>query len=213
MGRAVTSVVERSTAREAFLAVCSRSLLPSGRPLAKPSRQFAFDHCSRAVDRSRSHPRGLQSITARERSTAREVFPAGCSRSLPASGRPLTKPSPRFTVNHCPRAVDRSRRHPGGSQSITARERSTAREPIPAVYGQWTAHEPMPTVCSQSLLASGRPLLMPCSRSAVKYCSRAVNRSKAVFTTITLFLRDHFRPKCYCGPAAISTAHTYYPAF
>ena len=66
---------------------------------------------------------------------------------------------------------------------------------------------------SQTPLVSGRPLLMPCSRSAVKYCSRAVNRSKAVFTTITPFLRDHSHPKCYCGPAAISTAHTYFPAF
>ena len=190
----MTSVVERSTAREAFLAVCSQSLLPSGRPLAKPSPRFAVDHCPRAVDRSRSHPGGLQSITAPERSTAHEAIPAVHNQSLPASGRPLTTPSRRFTVNHCPRAVDRSRSHPGGVRSLTA-------------------HEPMPTVCSLSLLASGRPLLMPCSRSAVKYCSRVVNRSKAVFTTITPFHRNHSHPKCYCGPAAISTAHTYYPAF
>ena len=190
----MTSVVERSTAREAFPAVCIRSLLASGRPLANPSSRFAVNHCPRAVDRSRSHPGGVRSLTAHERSTAREAIPAVCIRSLLASGRPLANPSSRFAVNHCPRAVDRSRSHPGGVRSLTA-------------------HEPMPTVCSQSLLASGRPLLMPCSRSAVKYCSRAVNRSKAVFTTITLFLRDHFRPKCYCGPAAISTAHTYYPAF
>ena len=133
-------------------------MLLSGRPLAKPSSRFAVNHCSRAVDRSRSHPRGLQSITARERSTAREVFPAGCSRSLPASGRPLTQPSPRCTVNHGPRAVDRSRTHPSGVravdrsrtladslQSITARERSTAPDALFAV-------------CSQVLLTSGQPL-------------------------------------------------------
>ena len=158
MGRAVTSVVERSTAREAFPAVCSRSLPASGRPLAKPSRQFAFDHCSRAVDRSRTHPRGLQSITARKRSTAHEAIPAVYGHSLPTSGRPLTTPSRRFTVNHCPRAVDRSRTHPSGVravdrsrthadslQSITARERSTAPDALFAV-------------CSQVLLTSGQPL-------------------------------------------------------
>ena len=117
----------------------------SGRPLAKPSSRFAVDHCPRAVDRSRSHPRGSQSITARERSTAHEAFPAGCSRSLPASGRPLTKPSRRCTVNHCSRAVDRSRTHPDSLQSITARERSTAPDALFAV-------------CSQVLLTSGQPL-------------------------------------------------------
>ena len=133
-------------------------MLLSGRPLAKPSSRFAVDHCSRAVDRSRSHPRGLQSITARERSTAREAIPADCSRSLLLSGRPLTTPSRRFTVNHCPRAVDRSRTPPSGVravdrsrthadslQSITARERSTAPDALFAV-------------CSQVLLTSGQPL-------------------------------------------------------
>ena len=140
-------------------------MLLSGRPLAKPSSRFAVDHCSRAVDRSRSHPRGLQSITARERSTAREAILAVCSGSLPASGRPLTKPSWRCTVTHCPRAVDRSRSLPGRLQSITARERSTSHQAIPAVH-------------SQSLPASGRPLTTPSRRFTVNHCPRAVDRSR-----------------------------------
>ena len=111
----------------------------SGRPLAKPSPRFAVTHCPRAVDRSRGLPGSLHSITARERSTAREPILAVCSQSLPASGRPLTKPSRRCTVTHCPRT------HADSLQLITARERSTAPDALFAV-------------CSQVLLTSGQPL-------------------------------------------------------